>query len=67
MKHEARADALLVTYLMLVSLMAFSLTLKMEGICSSETSVDFRRTTLRYISEDRKLFIVTAVRTSKQI
>jgi hypothetical protein len=28
------------------------LTLKMEAICSSETSVDTQRTTLRYIPED---------------
>jgi hypothetical protein len=31
---------------------AYSSTLKMEAICSSETSVDFQRTTWRYISED---------------
>jgi hypothetical protein len=30
-------------------------TLKMEAICSSETSVDFQRTTRRYITEDRTL------------
>jgi hypothetical protein len=29
-------------------------TLKMEAICSSETSVDTQRTTLRYIPEDDK-------------
>jgi hypothetical protein len=28
------------------------LTLKMEAVCSSETSVDFQRTTLLYIPED---------------
>jgi hypothetical protein len=33
----------------------FLLTLKMEVIHSSETSVDFERTTLRYIPEDRTL------------
>jgi hypothetical protein len=27
-------------------------TLKMEATCSSETSVGFQRTTLRYVSED---------------
>jgi hypothetical protein len=27
----------------------------MEVTCSSETSVDFQRTTLRYITEDRTL------------
>jgi hypothetical protein len=31
------------------------LTLKMEAICSSETSVDFQWSTCRYISEDRTL------------
>jgi hypothetical protein len=36
----------------LVSCSAYSSTLKMEAICSSETSVDFQRTTLRYIPED---------------
>jgi hypothetical protein len=28
----------------------------MEAKCSSETSVDFKRTTWRYFSEDRNLF-----------
>jgi hypothetical protein len=31
------------------------LALKMEAICSTETSVDFQRTTRRYISEHRTL------------
>jgi hypothetical protein len=31
--------------------LAYSSTLKMEATCSSETSVDFQRTTLRYISQ----------------
>jgi hypothetical protein len=31
-------------------------TLKMEAIFSSETSVDFHRTTRRYIPEDRTLY-----------
>jgi hypothetical protein len=31
--------------------------LKMEGTCSSETSVDFQRTTLLYIPETRTLQI----------
>jgi hypothetical protein len=30
-------------------------TLKMEAVCSSETSVDFQQTTRRYILEDRTL------------
>jgi hypothetical protein len=38
----------------LVSCSAYSLTLKMEAICYSETSVDFQRTTRRYIPEDSK-------------
>jgi hypothetical protein len=33
--------------------LAYSSILKMEAICSSETSVDFQQTTRRYISEDR--------------
>jgi hypothetical protein len=36
----------------LVSCSAYSSTLKMEAIWSSETTVDFQRTTRRYISED---------------
>jgi hypothetical protein len=34
-----------------------SSTLKMEAICSSETSVDTQRTTLRYIPEDGTLYL----------
>jgi hypothetical protein len=34
---------------------AYSSTLKMEAICSSETSADFKRTTRRYIAEDTTL------------
>jgi hypothetical protein len=33
----------------LVSCLAYSSTLKMEATCPSETSVDFQRTTWRYI------------------
>jgi hypothetical protein len=36
----------------LVSCLAYSSTLKMEAICSSETSVGFHGTTRRYIPED---------------
>jgi hypothetical protein len=36
-------------------LLGFSSTLKMEGTCSSETSVDFQRTTQHYIPEARAL------------
>jgi hypothetical protein len=39
----------------LVSCLAYTSTLKMEAICSSETSVDFQRATRRYIPEDRTL------------
>jgi hypothetical protein len=41
----------------LVSCLSYSSTLKMEGTCSSETSVDFQLSTWRYISEDRTLHI----------
>jgi hypothetical protein len=37
------------------SCLAYSSTLKMEATRSSETSVDFYRTTWRYIPEDRTL------------
>jgi hypothetical protein len=40
---------------LLVSCPAYFSTLKMEVICSSETSVDFQRTTRRYIPEDSTL------------
>jgi hypothetical protein len=42
---------------------AYSSVLKMQATCSSETSVDFQRTTLCCIPEDR-IFLTTAVRTS---
>jgi hypothetical protein len=35
---------------------AYSSTLKMEAICYSEMSVDFQRTTRRYIPEDRTIY-----------
>jgi hypothetical protein len=35
--------------------LAYFWTLKMEVICSSETSVDFQRSTRRYIPRDRTL------------
>jgi hypothetical protein len=44
------------------TLLNYSLMLKMEATCSPEKSVDFQRTTLRYIREDGNL-ITTAVRT----
>jgi hypothetical protein len=42
---------LLAARFMLVPCMVYSLTMKVEAICSSETSVDFHRTTRRYIAE----------------
>jgi hypothetical protein len=45
--------ALLATCFMPVSFLSYSATLKMEAICSSETSVEFQRTTQRYIPEER--------------
>jgi hypothetical protein len=42
-------------YLFTLSRLAYSLTLKMEGTFSSETSVDFQRTRRRYIPENRPL------------
>jgi hypothetical protein len=39
----------------LVSCLAYSLTLKMEAMCSSEMSVDLQWTTRHYIPEDRTL------------
>jgi hypothetical protein len=55
-------QTLLASCFMLVS---YSSALKMEAVSSSETSVDFQRTTRRYIPEDRNLH--TAVRTSKPL
>jgi hypothetical protein len=40
---------------MLVSCLTYSPTLKMEATFSSKTSVDFQRTTRRYIPEDSTL------------
>jgi hypothetical protein len=40
---------------MLVPCSAYFSTLKMEAICSSETSVEFQRTTGRYIPENGTL------------
>jgi hypothetical protein len=45
--------ALLAACFMLVSCLAYSSTLKTEA--TSEMSADYRRTKLRYISEDRPL------------
>jgi hypothetical protein len=48
-------EALLATCFTLVSCLAYSWTLKMEVICSSETSVDIQWTTWRYIPEGSTL------------
>jgi hypothetical protein len=50
-------QVMLATYIMLVSCLAY-FTMNMEESCSSEMSVDFQRTTLRYIQEDRTLLQV---------
>jgi hypothetical protein len=49
---------LLATCFTLVSSLAYSLTLKMEATCFSETSVDFQRTTRFYIPEDGTLHLL---------
>jgi hypothetical protein len=48
--HHLGSDSRVLTALP-ASSFVYSSTLKTEAICSSETSVDFRRTTRRYISE----------------
>jgi hypothetical protein len=53
---QAATFALLAACFMMVSCLAYSWTLKMEGICPSETSVDFHRTRWRHIPEDRLFF-----------
>jgi hypothetical protein len=45
-------DLMLLSRLFLAQIL---LTLKMEAMCSSETSVDTKRTTWRYIPEDGTL------------
>jgi hypothetical protein len=50
--YIASPDLCLPPALTLVSHSAYSSALKMEEICSSETSVDFERTTRRYMPED---------------
>jgi hypothetical protein len=39
----------------IISCSDYSSTMKMENICSSETSVDFQRTTRLYIPQDTTL------------
>jgi hypothetical protein len=45
----------------LVPCSAYSSTLRIEAICSPETSVDFQQTTKRYIPEDSTLSIYVFV------
>jgi hypothetical protein len=47
--------ALLATCFTLVSCLTYSLTLKIEATCSSETMIDFQQTTWCYTLEDRTL------------
>jgi hypothetical protein len=54
----SKQNVLFATCFTLLSCMAYSLTLKMEEICSSETSVDFQWTTQRYIPEGRTLNVL---------
>jgi hypothetical protein len=53
--YEENIWSKLFNYFMLVSCLAYSSVLKMETICSSETSVDPQRATRRYIQEGRTL------------
>jgi hypothetical protein len=46
---------------MLVSCLAYSSAQKIEEICSSETSVDFHRTTRPYVPEDVTLQFVRSL------
>jgi hypothetical protein len=46
---------LLATCFKFISCLAYYSTMKMEVVCPSETTVDFRRSTQRYIPEDRNL------------
>jgi hypothetical protein len=52
---QGRGRGLPSTSFMLVSCFAYSCALKMEVICSSETSVEFQCNARRYIPEDRTL------------
>jgi hypothetical protein len=50
---------MLATFSTPVSCFAYSSTLKVEATCSFETSVDFQRTTLRFVPEDRTLPVLS--------
>jgi hypothetical protein len=53
--REISLRALFATCFTLTSFLAYSSILKMEATCSSETSIEFRRTTRRNIPQDRTL------------
>jgi hypothetical protein len=53
----------LVTCFMLLPFLAYSLTLEMEEICSSETSVDFQRSIMLYNAADRRLHLKASKQT----
>jgi hypothetical protein len=55
LEHNTIVELCLPPAFTLVSCSAYFLTLKMEAICSSETSVDSQRTTWHYIPEDGTL------------
>jgi hypothetical protein len=55
---ERPKQSLLAACFMLDSYLAYYSTLKMKAVCSSETSIDFQRTTWRYIPEDRLLLTI---------
>jgi hypothetical protein len=59
-------DCQVSTCFMLVYCLVYSLTMKLEATCSSETSFDFQRTTGCYIP-DVELFMTTDVRPSNRI
>jgi hypothetical protein len=52
---DSELEALLAACFMLVSVLAFSLTLKMKATRTSETLIAFQQTTWRYIPEGRTL------------
>jgi hypothetical protein len=62
LQETSKKQARIAACFLLVSCLAYSSTLKMEAICSSEMLIGFYRTTWYYTQEDR-IFIVTAVRT----
>jgi hypothetical protein len=49
----------------LISCVAYSSILKMEAICSSETSVYFQRTTRRYIPEDKNSSRIVCIQSAR--